>query len=426
MKKTKIICTVGPASEDRETLKSMMLAGMNGARLNFSHGTYEEHKKKMDLIKELRDELDLHVSLILDTKGPEIRTGQFEKGEIQLKEDQDFILTVDDVLGTDEICSVTYKGLAADVHEGARILIDDGLIGLSVKAVKGSEIYCRVDNGGPVKDHKSINVPGVRVNLPAITERDKADIEFGIEQGIDFVAASFVRKASDVREMRWLLDDRGAKHVKIIAKIENKEGVDNIEEIIEAADLIMVARGDLGVEISPEKLPLIQKKIIRLCNLAGKPVITATQMLDSMIRNPRPTRAEVTDVANAIFDGTDVIMLSGETASGKYPVETVQQMVKIAQTTESAIDYEKNLNDRGSMKNSSITNSIGHSTCISAQDLKAKAMMYILNILGIFLVFNIGRYGSHRSWPKKGYTRHDILKTIWLKIFHKLSHSAAF
>jgi pyruvate kinase len=282
---------------------------------------------------------------------------------------------VDDVLGTDEICSVTYKGLAADVHEGARILIDDGLIGLSVKAVKGSEIYCRVDNGGPVKDHKSINVPGVRVNLPAITERDKADIEFGIEQGIDFVAASFVRKASDVREMRWLLDDRGAKHVKIIAKIENKEGVDNIEEIIEAADLIMVARGDLGVEISPEKLPLIQKKIIRLCNLAGKPVITATQMLDSMIRNPRPTRAEVTDVANAIFDGTDVIMLSGETASGKYPVETVQQMVKIAQTTESAIDYEKNLNDRGSMKNSSITNSIGHSTCISAQDLKAKAIL---------------------------------------------------
>lgn len=375
MKKTKVICTIGPACEDREILKTMMLTGMNAARLNFSHGTYEEHKKKMDMVKELRKELGLHVALILDTKGPEIRTGKFQEGEVQLQEGQDFTLTMDEVSGTNEICSVSYKGLAEDVRAGDRLLIDDGLIGLSVKEVKGSQIICRVDNGGPIKDYKSVNAPGVKVKLPAITDRDKADIEFGIAEDIDFVAASFVRKASDVEEMRWLLKDRGAGHIKIIAKIENKEGVDNIMEIVAAADAVMVARGDLGVEIPPEQLPLIQKMIIKRCNLEGKPVITATQMLDSMIRNPRPTRAEVTDVANAIFDGTDVIMLSGETASGKYPIEAVTQMVEIALATENAIDYDNILRERGRIKDSSITNAIGHATCTSAQELKATAIL---------------------------------------------------
>ena len=375
MKKTKIVCTIGPASEEREILKEMMLGGMNAARLNFSHGTREEHKIKMDLIKSLRDELGLHISIVLDTKGIEIRTGKFGEKSVQLFEGQNFTLTTDHVIGNNEICSVSYKGLPEDVKRGDQLLVDDGLIGLTVEQVQGNNIICTVNNSGEIKDYKSINAPGAKLNLPLITEEDKSDIEFGIEQDIDFIAASFVRKSADVEEIKLFLEDRGASHIKIISKIENAEGVENIKDIIAVSDGIMIARGDLGVEIPAEQVPLIQKEIIKLCNMEGKPVITATQMLDSMIRNPRPTRAEVTDVANAIFDGTDAIMLSGETAIGKYPVETVKQMVRIAVITEGALDYESLLREKALIKNSSVTNAIGHATCTSAQGLRATAIL---------------------------------------------------
>lgn len=375
MKKTKIICTIGPASEDREILKSMMLAGMNAARLNFSHGTHEEQKRKIDLVKALREELCLPVSIILDTKGPEIRTGQFGEKEVELFEGQKFTLTMDDVLGTNKICSVSYKGLIDDVKPGDQILIDDGLIGMTVDEIKEDSIVCTVNNGGIIKDYKSINVPGVTVRLPAITDKDKEDIEFGIREGVDYIAASFVRKGTDVEEMRAFLKERGAEQIKIISKIENKEGVDNILDIVAASDVIMVARGDLGVEIPAEMVPVTQKRIIKLCNLEGKPVITATQMMDSMIRNPRPTRAEVADVANAIYDGTDVIMLSGETASGKYPVEAVQKMVDIARATETSLNYDNILREKNRVKDASVTNAIGYATCTSAQGLKAAAIL---------------------------------------------------
>lgn len=375
MKKTKIICTVGPACEDREVLKDMMLAGMNSARLNFSHGTHEEQKRKIELVKELREELGLPISIILDTKGPEIRTGQFAEREVELFDGQKYTLTMEDVLGTNKICSVSYKELIEDVKPGDQLLIDDGLIGMTVNEIKGPEIICTVDNGGIIKDYKSINVPGVKVRLPAITEKDKEDIRFGIREQVDFIAASFVRKGADVEEMRAFLKENGAERIRIISKIENKEGVDNIMDIVSASDLIMVARGDLGVEIPAEQVPATQKKIIKLCNLEGKPVITATQMMDSMIRNPRPTRAEVADVANAIYDGTDVIMLSGETASGKYPVEAVRIMVDIARATEDSLNYDNILKEKGKFKDTGVTNAIGHATCTSAQGLKAAAIL---------------------------------------------------
>ena len=375
MKRTKIICTIGPSCEDRETLKEMMLSGMNAARMNFSHGDHEEQKRKMDLVKTLREELDLPISIILDTKGPEIRTGEFVEESVKLVEGQQFILTMEDVPGTREICSVSYKGLIGDVKPGDEILIDDGLIGLSVKEIKGQDIICTVENGGEIKNHKSINVPGVTVKLPAITDKDKKDIEFGIREGVDFIAASFVRKGSDVEEMRTFLKEHGGDYVKIISKIENKEGVDNINEIVAVSDAVMVARGDLGVEIPAEQVPMIQKKIIRLCNYEGKQVITATQMMDSMIRNPRPTRAEVADVANAIYDGTDVIMLSGETASGKYPVEAVQMMVDIAEATEANLNYDGILRERSRAKETCQTDAIGYSSCSSANGLKATAIL---------------------------------------------------
>jgi len=375
MKKTKLICTIGPSSEDHEILKSMILAGMNGARLNFSHGTHEEQKRKIKLIKELRKELGLPVSIILDTKGPEIRTGKFKEKETELEEGQRFIITNEEVLGTNEICSISYKGLIDDVKPGDQLLIDDGLVGMTIDEIKDGKIICTVNNGGLIKDYKSINVPGVKVKLPAITDKDREDIEFGIREDVDFIAASFVRKASDVLKMRGFLALRGAEHIKIISKIENKEGVDNLKDIIHASDGIMVARGDLGVEIPAEQVPLIQKKIIKLCNLEGKFVITATQMLDSMMRNPRPTRAEVTDVANAVFDGTDVIMLSGETASGKYPIEAVQKMVDIAVAAEQALDYGSILNEKHQVKDSSVTNAIGYATCTSALGLGAAAIL---------------------------------------------------
>ena len=371
IKKTKIVCTLGPASENEETLRELIKNGLNVCRLNFSHGSHEEHKGRMDLVKKLREELNMPTAILLDTKGPEIRTGKFDVPEVFLEEGQTFTITMKDVIGDKERCTVSYKGLANDVKPGDTILIDDGLVGLTVKEVNNDDIVCEVQNSGIVKNHKGVNVPGVKVNLPAITEKDRSDIEFGIEQGIDFIAASFVRKVSDVLAIREILEENNAEHIKIISKIENQEGVESLDEIIEVSDGIMVARGDLGVEIPTEEIPVVQKLMIKKCNEAGKPVITATQMLDSMIRNPRPTRAEVTDVANAIYDGTDAIMLSGETAAGKYPVEAVKTMATIAKRAEETM---RNRRDKIN-KSKNVTDAISYATCTTAMDLEAKAIL---------------------------------------------------
>ena len=371
IKKTKIVCTLGPASENEETLRELIKNGLNVCRLNFSHGSHEEHKGRMDLVKKLREELNMPTAILLDTKGPEIRTGKFDVPEVFLEEGQTFTITMKDVIGDKERCTVSYKGLANDVKPGDTILIDDGLVGLTVKEVNNDNIVCEVQNSGIVKNHKGVNVPGVKVNLPAITDKDRSDIEFGIEQGIDFIAASFVRKVSDVLAIREILEANNAEHIKIISKIENQEGVENLDEIIEVSDGIMVARGDLGVEIPTEEIPVVQKLMIKKCNEAGKPVITATQMLDSMIRNPRPTRAEVTDVANAIYDGTDAIMLSGETAAGKYPVEAVKTMARIAKRAEESL---RNRRDKIN-KSKNVTDAISYATCTTAMDLEAKAIL---------------------------------------------------
>lgn len=370
-KRTKIVCTLGPASEKEEVLTALIENGLNVTRMNFSHGSHEEHKGRMDLVKKVREKLNKPVALLLDTKGPEIRTGNFDQPEVLLEEGQKFTITMKDVMGTKEICTVSYKGLANDVVAGDTILIDDGLVGLRVEEVNGDDILCIVENSGIVKNHKGVNVPGVKVNLPAITEKDRSDIEFGIEQGIDFIAASFVRKVSDVLAIREILEENNATHIKIISKIENQEGVDNLDEIIEVSDGIMVARGDLGVEIPTEEIPVVQKLMIKKCNEAGKPVITATQMLDSMIRNPRPTRAEVTDVANAIYDGTDAIMLSGETAAGKYPVEAVKTMATIAKRAEETMRNRRTKIN----KSKNVTDAISYATCTTAMDLDARAIL---------------------------------------------------
>ena len=371
IKRTKIVCTLGPASEKEEVLRELMKSGLNVCRMNFSHGSHEEHKGRMDLVKKLREELGQPTAILLDTKGPEIRTGQFDVPEVLLEEGQTFTVTMKDVMGNKDMCTVSYKGLANDVKPGNTILIDDGLVGLTVKEINGDDIVCEVQNSGIVKNHKGVNVPGVKVNLPAITEKDRSDIEFGIEQGIDFIAASFVRKVSDVLAIREILEANNADHIKIISKIENQEGVDNLDEIIEVSDGIMVARGDLGVEIPTEEIPVVQKLMIKKCNEAGKPVITATQMLDSMMRNPRPTRAEVTDVANAIYDGTDAIMLSGETAAGKYPVEAVKTMATIAKRAEETM---RNKRDKIN-KSKNVTDAISYATCTTAMDLEARAIL---------------------------------------------------
>ena len=377
MKKTKIVCTIGPASEKEEILRELMLNGLNVARLNFSHGNYEEHKKRIDTIKKLREELDLPIAIMLDTRGPEIRLKYFKEGEVTLNAGDIFTLTTRDVEGDQNIVSVTYEGLSQDVKKGDKILIDDGLVELEVlEIIDGTDIRCKVLNGGTIKDRKGVNVPGVAINLPAVTKKDIEDIKFGIENHVDFIAASFIRRADDVLEIRKILEDNGGEHIEIISKIENQQGVDNIDEIIEASDGIMVARGDLGVEIEAEKIPILQKQIIKKCNIAGKPVITATQMLDSMIRNPRPTRAEVTDVANAILDGTDAVMLSGETASGKYPIEAVKTMYNIAINTETSSQYLETLKSKRTLDNKiSTTNAISKATCTTAEDLKASAII---------------------------------------------------
>ena len=381
MKKTKIICTMGPNTNDRNLMKALAENGMDIARFNFSHGDYEEQKSRLDMLKSIRDELDLPIAALLDTKGPEIRTGLLkDEKKVTLKEGQTYTLTTREIVGDDQIGFINYNGLPADVEAGNTILIDDGLIELKVQeVVNGTDIVCTVVNGGELGMRKGVNVPNVKIKLPALTEKDKADIRFGIEQGFDFIAASFVRTADAVREIRAMLNEAGSS-IQIIAKIENAEGIENLDDIIEASDGIMVARGDMGVEIPAEQVPHIQKTIIRKCNLACKPVITATQMLDSMIRNPRPTRAEVSDVANAVYDGTSAIMLSGETSVGKYPVETVRTMSRIAENAEKTIHYDRrrvtrlefqNMNVDGDMK----TLAISHATCSTSADLGVKGIV---------------------------------------------------
>ncbi len=364
MRKTKIVCTIGPASESVEKLVQLIEAGMNVARLNFSHGSHEEHAVRIQNIREAAKQANKTVAILLDTKGPEIRTHDFENGQAELKAGAEVVISTKQVLGTVEKFSVSYEGLYDDVEAGSRILIDDGLIELEVLEKVSSEIRTKVLNSGVVKNKKGVNVPNVSIQLPGITEKDVQDIIFGIEQDVDFIAASFVRKASDVLEIRELVEEHGATHIQIISKIENQEGIDNIDSILEVSNGLMVARGDMGVEIPPEEVPLVQKCLIQKCNILGKPVITATQMLDSMQRNPRPTRAEASDVANAIFDGTDAIMLSGETAAGLYPVESVNMMATIASRVERSLQYQdafrKHLKETKPTVTDAISQSVAH------------------------------------------------------------------
>jgi len=375
MRKTKIVCTIGPASESLENTKKLIQAGMNVARLNFSHGDYEEHGNRIKTIRQASRELGKTVAILLDTKGPEIRLGKLKEEPIELVQGETITLTTEEILGDVHRIPVTYKELPNDVHVGSTILIDDGLIGLKVLDVQGTEIKCEIVNSGQIKSKKGVNVPGVAISMPGITEKDAADIRFGIEQNIDFIAASFVRRASDVLEIRELLERYNGRHIQIISKIENQQGVDNLDEILEVSDGLMVARGDLGVEIPAEEVPLVQKIMIEKCNRAGKPVITATQMLDSMQRNPRPTRAEASDVANAIFDGTDAIMLSGETAAGKYPAESVQTMAAIAVRAESALRYREIFQKQASAQQTTVTEAISQAVANSALDLDAGAII---------------------------------------------------
>ena len=376
MKKTKVVCTMGPNTNDKEVMRKLIQNGMDVARFNFSHGDHEEQKFRMDLLKVLREEEHAHTAILLDTKGPEIRTGLLKDGKkVTLQEGNTFVLTMEDIVGDDTKVSLSYKGLAEDVQQGTVILIDDGLIGLKVKEIVDQDIVCEIVNGGELGERKGVNVPNVPVRLPAITEKDKEDIKFGVEQDIDFIAASFVRNAECVLEIRAFLKELDAPYIPIIAKIENAEGIRNIDEIIRAADGIMVARGDMGVEIPAEEVPYLQKMLIQKCNNNFKTVITATQMLDSMIRNPRPTRAEVTDVANAVYDGTDAVMLSGETAQGKYPVEALQMMVHIIENTEQHLDYDMILDKAGDHLKRGISSAIGYSSVLAAANLKAKAII---------------------------------------------------
>ena len=381
MRKTKILATLGPATNDVEILKKMIECGLNGARINFSHGTYESHTEMIEKLKQAREEMKASIPLLLDTKGPEIRIKTFETGSVFLEECQEFILTTKDVVGDNTKVSVTYANLVKDMNIGNRILLDDGLIELKVKEITETDVICIVINGGALKDRKGVNIPDVYVNLPPLTEKDIDDILFGIKMDFDYIAASFIRKASDVLKIREVLEKNGGENIKIISKIENREGVDNIDEILDVSDGIMVARGDLGVEIDLEEVPLVQKKLIRKANTLGKTVVTATQMLESMITNPRPTRAEANDVANAIFDGTDVIMLSGETASGKYPCETIATMARIAEKTENSINYLETAAKEHATINKKLitTDAIGYATCAISNDLAAPCIATVTN-----------------------------------------------
>lgn len=379
LRKTKIICTLGPAVDNEDMIRALIRTGMNAARFNFSHGSHEEHLNRLNLLKSVRDSMGRPVAAILDTKGPEIRIRSFETKSISLEAGDSFTLTTREVQGNGSLVSVTYPELHKEVSVGQEILIDDGLVALKVEEINGQDIRCVVENGGALSANKSINIPGVHIHLPALTEKDVSDIRFGVENDFDFIAASFVRRAADVQAVREVLDRFGGQEVRIIAKIENQEGVDNIDEILEAADGIMVARGDLGVEIPAAKVPILQKQIIRKGLQAGKPVITATQMLDSMMRNPRPTRAEVSDVANAVFDGTSCVMLSGETAGGKYPLEALTAMVNIVEEAEQSIHYWRQFEKRRVIPASNINDAITHTCCLTAKDLEAKAILAATN-----------------------------------------------
>lgn len=375
MRKTKIVCTLGPATDKEGVLREMMLSGMNVARFNFSHGSHAEHKVRLDQLKALREELDLPVAALMDTKGPEVRLKSFKGGFAELKEGTEFTLYTTDVEGDETQCAITYNDLPGDVKAGDSILLDDGLVKLTVLETTATTIRCRVLNDGRMKNNKGVNIPGVRLSMPYVSQRDREDLLFGIEQGFDFVAASFVRTAADVRELRQILDQQGSK-MRIIAKIENREGVSNLGDILAVADGIMVARGDMGVEIDFTEIPVIQKDMIAKCVAAGKPVITATQMLESMIEHPRPTRAEITDVANAVYDGTSAVMLSGETAAGAYPVEAVRTMDAIAVRTEVNIDRAKPLKVSGKER-LSITAAMAHAACTTAMDIGADAILTV-------------------------------------------------
>ena len=376
MRKTKIICTIGPASESEERLRELMLAGMNVARFNFSHGSHEEHKAKFDRVIKVSSELKLPVATLLDTKGPEIRLKDIEGGRTELVSGQKFILTTEEILGNNEKVTITYKGLKDDINVGTTILIDDGLIEMVVDEINETDIICSVVNGGPISNHKGVNVPEAALSMPYISDVDRSDIMFGCDMDFDFLAASFVRCKEDILEVRKIIEEHGS-HMKIIAKIENMQGIRNLDEILEAADGIMVARGDMGVEIPMEEVPIVQKQMIKKAEALGKHVITATQMLESMIKNPRPTRAETTDIANAIYDGTTAIMLSGESAAGLYPVEAVKTMAKIAERTEQDIDYDGRLKRRKDVDNIDTTTAISHATCTTAMDLKAAAIITV-------------------------------------------------
>uniref|UniRef100_UPI004055CB1F pyruvate kinase n=1 Tax=Acetatifactor sp. TaxID=1872090 RepID=UPI004055CB1F len=389
MRKTKIICTIGPASESKERLKELMLAGMNVARFNFSHGTHEEQRGKFERVLQVRQELNLPVATLLDTKGPEIRLRDFEGGRVELTAGQTFILTTEEMLGTAKKATISYKNLKNDISVGTTILIDDGLIEMQVEDIQGEEIVCRVINGGFVSNHKGVNVPGVALSMPYISEVDKADILFGIEMGFEFLAASFTRCKEDILEIRKILKDSDSD-MKVIAKIENMQGIQNLEEILEVSDGIMVARGDMGVEIPMEEVPVLQKKMIKMANAQGKHVITATQMLESMIKNPRPTRAEATDIANAIYDGTTAIMLSGESAAGLYPVEAVKTMARIAESAEKDIDYRHRMAQHGESSKDDITTAIAFATCSTAMGLDAAAIITVT--LSGFTAAAISRY----------------------------------
>ncbi len=376
MRKTKIVCTIGPACDSVEKLKSLMLAGMNVARFNFSHGTHEEQREKFRRVLQAREELGLPVATMLDTKGPEIRLRDFEGGRAELVSGQQFVLTTEEVMGTSQRAAISYKNLKNDISEGATILIDDGLIEMTVEKLQGEDIICRVVNGGLVSNHKGVNVPGAVLSMPYISKVDMEDILFGIDMGFELIAASFARCREDIEQIRRILEEYGS-NMKIIAKIENMQGIQNMEEILEASDGVMVARGDMGVEIPLEEVPVLQKRMIKMANAHGKHVITATQMLESMIRNPRPTRAEATDIANAIYDGTTAIMLSGESAAGKYPVEAVKTMAKIAESAEGDIDYRSRIRTDNCKNMSDITTAIAYATCTAAMDLNAAAIITV-------------------------------------------------
>lgn len=377
MRKTKIVCTIGPASEEKETLRQMILAGMNVARLNFSHGSHEEHKVRVDRLKELREEMQLPIAIMLDTRGPEIRVGLFENGGAELKDGADFTLTNQEMLGNERMAYINFAPLPTMVKAGDHILLDDGLIELEVQGADARTIACKVVHGGPLSNNKSVNLPGLNLDMPYLSDRDKADILFAVENDLDFIALSFVRSAQDVLDVKRFLAYNGCSGIELIAKIENRSGIEHIDEIIRLSAGIMVARGDMGVEIPFEELPHIQKQLIHKCYSAGKRVITATQMLESMVRNARPTRAEITDVANAIYDGTSALMLSGETANGRYPVETIKTMVKIAERTEAFIDYKGNFDRAHPDLDTSVINAISHATCTTAHDLNAAAIVTV-------------------------------------------------